>query len=244
MKLIHLIKFLMISLVIACNDPGPPPVDEFTGTNKDTINSKPVPVETKEVTPVYSSTPEQVNTNSAKDIVVKEDFKVAGSYTAHHYEENNKVYKTLPIVFDVSNDHIKMIKRDGPITWKNNIELNPSNWNLKVTPNRLYLVNNPVVLHLTIEYKLEGIKIKSRLFLFNAPTTSNNDSNNNISYLEKYSVEVRPGENLRNIIIKYNRENGTSFTLEEVLNMNKHIKSRKNYVVMPGDIIRFNPDHE
>lgn len=67
------------------------------------------------------------------------------------------------------------------------------------------------------------------------PTTSKGYK---LKYLENGNIEVRRGENLTNIIVQYNKDNGTNYTLENVLRKNPAI-DRNLKTIVPGQIIKF-----
>ena len=66
--------------------------------------------------------------------------------------------------------------------------------------------------------------------------TSTKDKSN-LQYMDNHQVVVRAGENLKYIVDKYNKENGITYTVEEIRIKNK---LNRQGVVVPGQIIYFN----
>lgn len=242
MKTLLRLVISLVLVILGCSSPDNPfETNSMPETKVDTVQSTSAP-----------ST--NVEYASEEYITVHQQFDAIGTYNAKSFIQADRKYKTMPVSIILTNDDITFIMDDPPISWKYSRLLSANNWKVDVNSTNINLTNSDVKIVMSHAKQIEKICLGSRCYIIREgvsvvapdPTSSTVESSgkgkstsSRLRYLDNHVVEVMPGQYLNWIIRVYNEENGTNYTLYDIVKKNKYLSNRKNYTVMPGDIVDF-----
>jgi len=195
-----------------------------------------------------------VNTNSTgtdavqlnKDFIIQfnDKLRVYNVSKFKYYIQGGKTTNTTVTAVLLENK-LRLIYTDYPVEWVSTFPYTDV-WNRKLLLNGLIITNGNISLHIDKNNVILSITISNKdtyrkyCNILPPKKKSLNTSLKPISYMNNYEVLVKKGNNLNTLIARFNAENKENPTnLSTILRLNPVLRKRKNYYIVPGEILQF-----